>query len=230
MPERKRLVAGNWKMNGSRADGLALARGVAERARAAAWLRSAGLSAVHAARGSRGGPRRQRRRARRPGLPSRAVGRLYRLHQRRDAEGCRLQPCHRRPFRAAPHLRRDRRRRAGEDRSRLARRAGRDRLRRRDPRRARGRPGARGRLGADRRLDPRRRRCRQSDRRLRAGLGDRHRADPDHRPTSPKSTPRSAASCRPGRASCTAARSIRKTPPKSWRWKRSTARWSAAPA
>ena len=33
MAERKRLVAGNWKMNGRRADGLALARGVAERAR-----------------------------------------------------------------------------------------------------------------------------------------------------------------------------------------------------
>jgi len=33
MAERKRLVAGNWKMNGGRADGLALARGVAERAR-----------------------------------------------------------------------------------------------------------------------------------------------------------------------------------------------------
>src|SRR5690349_12007797 len=32
MAERKRLVAGNWKMNGGRADGLALARGVAERA------------------------------------------------------------------------------------------------------------------------------------------------------------------------------------------------------
>jgi triosephosphate isomerase (TIM) len=34
MPERKRLVAGNWKMNGARTDGLALAREVAERARA----------------------------------------------------------------------------------------------------------------------------------------------------------------------------------------------------
>jgi triosephosphate isomerase (TIM) len=33
MAERKRLVAGNWKMNGRPADGLALARGVAERAR-----------------------------------------------------------------------------------------------------------------------------------------------------------------------------------------------------
>ncbi|HEX3952846.1 MAG TPA: triose-phosphate isomerase, partial [Stellaceae bacterium] len=33
MPDRKQLVAGNWKMNGLRADGLALARGVAERAR-----------------------------------------------------------------------------------------------------------------------------------------------------------------------------------------------------
>ena len=33
MTERKPLVAGNWKMNGLRADGLALARGIAERAR-----------------------------------------------------------------------------------------------------------------------------------------------------------------------------------------------------
>ena len=35
MPERKRVVAGNWKMNGNRADGVALARAVAERAKAA---------------------------------------------------------------------------------------------------------------------------------------------------------------------------------------------------
>jgi triosephosphate isomerase len=33
MAERTRLVAGNWKMNGGRAEGLALARGVAERAK-----------------------------------------------------------------------------------------------------------------------------------------------------------------------------------------------------
>ncbi|MBV9826738.1 MAG: triose-phosphate isomerase [Alphaproteobacteria bacterium] len=32
MAERRQLVAGNWKMNGMRADGLALARGVAARA------------------------------------------------------------------------------------------------------------------------------------------------------------------------------------------------------
>jgi len=30
MPERKQLVAGNWKMNGARADGIALAREIAE--------------------------------------------------------------------------------------------------------------------------------------------------------------------------------------------------------
>jgi triosephosphate isomerase len=35
MPDRKRLIAGNWKMNGLRADGLALARELAERAKAA---------------------------------------------------------------------------------------------------------------------------------------------------------------------------------------------------
>jgi triosephosphate isomerase (TIM) len=33
MPQRKRLVAGNWKMNGSRAEGAALARAVAQSAR-----------------------------------------------------------------------------------------------------------------------------------------------------------------------------------------------------
>ncbi|HYM73344.1 MAG TPA: triose-phosphate isomerase [Stellaceae bacterium] len=34
MPDRRMLVAGNWKMNGLRADGLALAREIAGRARA----------------------------------------------------------------------------------------------------------------------------------------------------------------------------------------------------
>src|SRR5258708_20904063 len=34
MPDRKALVAGNWKMNGLRADGVALARAIAERAKA----------------------------------------------------------------------------------------------------------------------------------------------------------------------------------------------------
>jgi triosephosphate isomerase len=34
MPERKQLVAGNWKMNGRRADAVALARAIADRARA----------------------------------------------------------------------------------------------------------------------------------------------------------------------------------------------------
>jgi triosephosphate isomerase len=35
MPERKQLVAGNWKMNGRRADGIALAGALAEHARGA---------------------------------------------------------------------------------------------------------------------------------------------------------------------------------------------------
>jgi triosephosphate isomerase len=35
MPERKRLIAGNWKMNMLRADGIALARRIAEQAREA---------------------------------------------------------------------------------------------------------------------------------------------------------------------------------------------------
>ena len=35
MPDRKRLIAGNWKMNGLRADGLGLAAELAQRAKAA---------------------------------------------------------------------------------------------------------------------------------------------------------------------------------------------------
>jgi len=35
MAERRKLIAGNWKMNGLRADGVALARGVAEKLKAA---------------------------------------------------------------------------------------------------------------------------------------------------------------------------------------------------
>ena len=38
MAQRRRLIAGNWKMNGLTADGLALARGLAERTRASAPL------------------------------------------------------------------------------------------------------------------------------------------------------------------------------------------------
>jgi triosephosphate isomerase (TIM) len=41
MANRGKLVAGNWKMNGLRADGLALARGIAERRRAAGGAGSA---------------------------------------------------------------------------------------------------------------------------------------------------------------------------------------------
>ena len=42
MPERKRLVAGNWKMNMLRAEGLRTGLRIAERARRAASLRRAG--------------------------------------------------------------------------------------------------------------------------------------------------------------------------------------------
>jgi triosephosphate isomerase (TIM) len=37
MAQRRRLIAGNWKMNGLTAEGLALARGLAERARASSF-------------------------------------------------------------------------------------------------------------------------------------------------------------------------------------------------
>ena len=58
MPERKRLVAGNWKMNMLRADGAALARAIAERARREAGGIAAICSCV---RRSRCSPRSERR-------------------------------------------------------------------------------------------------------------------------------------------------------------------------
>ena len=85
------------------------------------------------------------------------------------------------------------------------------------PKREAGRAIAGGR-GAARRLDAGRRRPRPAGRRLRAGLGDRHRAYPDpcrHRRRCIAAI--RGRSPRRHRASSTAARSIRRTPPRSWR-------------
>ena len=66
---RRKLIAGNWKMNGLRADGLGLASDLASRLKAAASdaLRHAGLPAVHADPG--------RRRYRRAAAPSPSAAR-----------------------------------------------------------------------------------------------------------------------------------------------------------
>ena len=81
---RRKLIAGNWKMNGLRADGLALAADVASRIKAVSPTRYDMLvcppfTLIPEVVGRR---RRQRRRCRRPGLPHAAEGRAYRRHQR----------------------------------------------------------------------------------------------------------------------------------------------------
>ena len=95
----------------------------------------------------------------------------------------------------------------------------RDRLHRRDPRRARGGQDARRARPPARRLAAGRRDRGQSGGRLRAGLGDRHRPDADRgrrraRPTPSSASGSSSATARPGKrcAFSTAARSSRRTP------------------
>ena len=134
MPERKRLVAGNWKMNMLRADGVALAREIAERARPGGRV---GIAATcSCVRLSRCSPKSARRwpaawlrSAARTAI--RSGGRIHRLRQRRDAEGCRVR------LRDFGHS--ERRHGCGETdadirprRGGVARRSGCDRLRRRD--------------------------------------------------------------------------------------------------
>ncbi len=106
------LIAGNWKMNGSRAQTEALVQDLegrlARSRRLAADLlvcppaplivaQAAALTAGSAAR------------ARRPGLPRQAIRGPYRRCLGRDAGGCRLPLRDRRPFRAPRRPRRERR-------------------------------------------------------------------------------------------------------------------------
>ena len=152
MTQRTKLIAGNWKMNGRRADGLALAGALAERARGRtdgeasacellicppATLLSAVCEVIAGSGISLG----------RPGLPCRAAGGLYRRHQRRNAGRCRLHPCHPRAFRAPPRAWRDRRRNLRQNRRRQPCRTEPDPLRRRNPAAA---PGRRGECGGRR--------------------------------------------------------------------------------
>ena len=126
------LVAGNWKMNGLPAS-IGRARPRSSRARATCRHgRPDGLSAGDADCAVR------RRRARLPvaiggaGLPRRGLRRLHRRYFGRNAQGCRRQRRHRRPFGAPRRSPRDRRRGARQGAGRLARGTDRDRLRRRD--------------------------------------------------------------------------------------------------
>ena len=142
---RRPLIAGNWKMNGLRADGLALAKAVADGVRAGRLERprGAGLSAGDAGPGGGRGGEGKRRSGRRPELPCQAKRRPYRRDCRRDAARLRRKPRHRRPFRTARRLRRDRRRRARQGGGGMAGGPAADRLHRRDPGRARGGQDAR---------------------------------------------------------------------------------------
>ena len=88
---RRKLIAGNWKMNTDRAGGVALAKGIAERAGEVRERRPAGLSAVastslpvaEAVKGTNG-------RARRAEHVPRGERRVHGRDQRRDAARRRL--------------------------------------------------------------------------------------------------------------------------------------------
>ena len=182
-PGIRPLVAGNWKMNGTSAS---LTELHADRPRLHAWPRrrdgGVDLRSGDAALPGRRDPAPDAGQGRRPGLPRQGKRRAHRRHLRRDAEGCRRKPCHRRPLRAPHRPRRGRRDRARQGGSRVARRARCHHLHRRNARgtreRARRSTFCRGRSpvrvphGSD---------GSEHGRRLRAGLGDRHRPDPDRR-------------------------------------------------
>ena len=96
MADRTKLIAGNWKMNGLRADGVTLAREPGAAGESGEGRRALhcellicppASSALAGGRNHRG----QRHRARRPGLPRSAQRRLHRRHQRRDVGRFRLQ-------------------------------------------------------------------------------------------------------------------------------------------
>ena len=137
------------------------------------------LSAGNAAGADGVDPQRFEGSARRPGLPRRGERRLHRRCRRRDAGRRRGDGRHRRPFGAARGARRARPHRARQGGGGAPRRAHRHRLRRRDGGRAQRRADRDGRSPAARRLVARCRDGRQHRRRLRAGVGDRHRPHAD---------------------------------------------------
>ena len=232
MPERKRLVAGNWKMNLLRADGSALARQIAERARRRPGLHRCDLlvcppftllaSVGEALAGSGVALGGQDCHPQAAGAFTGCVS----AEMLKDA-GC----SHRSPGIPSAGMPAARpTRRCGEDAGGVARRACRDRLRRRDQ------GGARGRSGV----------ATSSGRQLAGSLpedADAERLIVAYEPVWAIGTGLTPTiddiaaihaairgSIPPVRGSCTAARSTRKTPPRSLRSTRSTARWSAVPA
>ena len=180
----RKLIAGNWKMNGLRADGLALGARPGAAAPSASRLGCDLLVCPPATLVWRS-PRRSPAAASRVGgqdCHATANGAHTGEISAEMLQGCRLQPRHPRPFRAPHRSWRDRRAGPRQGRGGAARRAARHRLRRRDPAQSASRAGARrasrGQLagslpdGVDRGA---------AGRRLRAGLGDRHRAHADRR-------------------------------------------------
>ena len=203
---RLMLIAGNWKMFKGPREAGEFCRALRD-ADAARGRRRRRLPAVRLARRRRAGARRHGDRRLRAELPLGARGRVHRRGLRADAARARRLRHDRRPLGAAPVLRRDRRDRRAALPRRAGERAARDRLRRRDPGRARGGRDRGGAAPPGRRARGRR----QPRDRLRAGLGDRHREDRDARDGAARRTRRSSR-CSTCRCS-TAARSSRRTPP-----------------
>ena len=131
------LIAGNWKMfKGPTEAGDVLS--CAARRRAAGRRRRRRLPAVRLAGRRSPGARRHRDRRLRAELPLGGRRRVHRRGVRADAARARRLRHDRRPLRAAPALRRDRRDRRAALPRRTRGRPPRDRVRRRDARRARG--------------------------------------------------------------------------------------------
>ena len=175
------LVAGNWKMNGLRRSARSAARGRGRLHARRCGPRSSSSSARPRPCVTPSPARRSARGSRIGGQDchAKAVGRLHRRRLGRDAGGCRAPPTSSSAIRSggSTMARRTRTSRQGaggpprraDGRSSASARPGRSARRARRWRRAR----------AARRLAPGGRDGPQPRRRLRAGLGDRHRPDAD---------------------------------------------------
>ena len=121
---RQPLVAGNWKMHGSRAENAALVEALLIAASPDRAAEVAGLPAVRLpVRRPAGCCKDSRRRAGRAGRLRGDAGRVHRRSVGRHAQGRRLPLRDRRPFRAARTVRRERRARGAQVRRRASRRA-----------------------------------------------------------------------------------------------------------
>ena len=227
------IVLGNWKMHGLRAEAEALVAALAARKAAPAARDARRFPAGDGARGGGGTAARAPASGSAPRTATSATRALHRLDQRPDAAGRRRRGRDRRPLGAAARPRRDGDRVRAKAEAALACGLGSSVIGETEAEWLAGKT-----LSAWRASSPpacRARRRQPLDRRLRAGMGHRHRTECRQRRH--RAQPR--ASARPAESHMVGGDAVPilyggsvkpATRPRSWPCPASTASWSAAPA